>query len=222
MAKVWVCWLTALCVSTACGNGDDDTSNAAGTGPSAGTGGSSAGTGGSSAASGGSGAGLGGSSSGQSGSGGSMAGASGGRGGSGTGGSTGGSQAGRGGSGGQMIPPPTGMIGSGVMCPLSDATECPDAKACCHASSGATCESAFSDCTCSLTGTCLVLGCDSPSDCAGARCCALLNPRLSPVYHATSCKPACESGERQVCVTNDDCDSGEQCMHGSQGFDFCF
>jgi len=193
MSKLWLLSMTLLCAFIACDGGDDD-------------GGGSAGSGGSSGAAGAATAGAAGATAGAAGTGNS-------------GGSAGSSMNPSGGSGGLVIPLPTGTIGAGVAC--TQDMPCAAGTACCRESSGASCVSSFADCDCSLSGKCLVMGCDSAEDCPGGHCCALLNPRQSPTYHATSCKPECESGERRLCVVDADCRSGDSCQHGTS-FDWCF
>jgi len=124
-----------------------------------------------------------------------------------------------GGSAGVVIPRPTGTMGAAVECG-STVGECMG-TACCRAITGWSCVSDFDDCACSVEGRCTVVGCDEPADCNGGRCCGLVNPRSSPGYLASSCKAECESGEREVCVTDDDCLGSDTCNTGTE-FDWCF
>jgi hypothetical protein len=195
MTKRWLSWVTILSVCVACDSGGDDPDGSAGSGGSSGAAGA--------ATAGAAGTGATGGTAGSENSGGSA----------GSGGSA------SGGAGALMIPLPAGTIGAGVPC--SGGLTCEAGTACCPNPGGPSCVSAFADCSCSVQGKCTVMGCDSAEDCPGGHCCALINPRLSPTYVATSCKPECESGERRLCLTDPDCESGEQCMHGST-FDWCF
>jgi hypothetical protein len=122
-----------------------------------------------------------------------------------------------------VIPLPTGTIGSGsVDCPVTGAGGCGAGTACCNQTGGTQCVASFASCACSVKGICTVEGCDDPGDCPGAVCCALLNPKQTPLFVATSCKAACDPGtETPVCEDNDDCLDGI-CGNSPTGFGYCF
>jgi hypothetical protein len=69
-----------------------------------------------------------------------------------------------------------------------------------------------------------VVGCDTPGDCPGQKCCAVNNP-VSPQYPdylATSCKAACDADtEVPVCAVDTDCPSGGLCFNTGVGFAVC-
>jgi hypothetical protein len=137
----------------------------------------------------------------------------------GAGGTTGGTATATGGAGGVTIPTPTGSVGTSISCGQN--VECTGGDVCCEGLIDASCVSGFNACACSLEGRCTAMGCDAPSDCPGGHCCALANPRQSPGYVATSCKTECGTGERILCLTDDDCTGTDQCSNGSR-FDWCF
>lgn len=212
----WLCLVASVACAACSDSGDDDTATGGATNQ-AGTGGSSASSG-----TGGSLAGTGGSSAGTGGSGGASVGGTGGT--SGTGGNAG--NAARAGStsgsaGKATGPLPSGSIGTdSVDCRASEA--CGAGTACCNDTAGYKCVDAFESCECAAKGICTVEGCDDAGDCPGAVCCALFNPRQTPLYVGTSCKAECDPAtESPVCVDDSDCPSGI-CSNSPTGFRACF
>jgi hypothetical protein len=122
------------------------------------------------------------------------------------------------------IPKPSGTIGVGdVACPGVPGTKCSGGTACCYSKLDRSCKSNFSDCACSVGGSCTAVGCDSPDDCPGARCCALVNSRILPQFVATSCKQSCDKqSEVEVCLVPADCSIAADCQPSDAGFSTCF
>jgi hypothetical protein len=129
--------------------------------------------------------------------------------------------------GGTGVPQPTGTIGSGeVPCHVPPGNKCAAGTACCMALPTESCVGSFSDCHCSLTGDCTVMGCDGPDDCPGGVCCALVNNPLIrfPLHVASSCKASCDPQKEEiVCAALSDCPAGAtDCRPTGSRFRTCY